>query len=157
MIDSLSSWYLEQLKIVSTSLVSLCTEHPRPRRCGQFHSCSYRKVRRKLPILPSDQVVHLYRVYICCKNSLKASCVIIFKYPKIHFTQMIFIFSYVTEWVYHNPSPMCTVSVHVWRRVSFYPSVSRHPVSYPWTADTAGPKLTGHQLYSGCKHLKYQI
>ena len=52
---------------------------------------------------------------------------------------------------------LCTVSVHVWRRVSFYPSVSRHPVSYPWTADTAGPKLTGCRLYSGCKHLKYQI
>ena len=98
MIDSLSSWYLEQFKIVSTSLVSLCTEHPRPRRCGQFHSCSYRKVRRKLPILPSDQVVHLYKVYVCCTNSLKASCVIIFKYPKIHFKQMIFIF-FLCYWV----------------------------------------------------------
>ena len=27
---------------------------------------------------------------------------------------MIFIFSYVTEWVYQNPYPMCTVSVHVY-------------------------------------------
>ena len=35
-----------------------CTAHPIPRRCGQFHSCSYRNVRRQLPIL-----TRLYSVY----------------------------------------------------------------------------------------------